>query len=325
MKEIQENLRKGRFLVLGRAGMDLYPDPAGTKTEYAEKMVAHLGGSSANIAVALVRHGCAASIVTSVSDDAIGRFSVNKLKDFGVCTKYVSSVGGEKRTSLAIVESTIEDHQSVIYRNGAADFMMSKSDVESIDLKNYDAVVFTGTMLAAQESRDATAWVLKQADRFGLVKIFDVDFRPYSWESSQQAGEVYTHFAHRSDIVVGNDDEFAVMAGSKSAGQRLAKKLGCRPRSIVIYKKGSHGAVSFSLDQEIHTGVFSVKALKPVGAGDGFMGGFLQSLVNGYDLEGSVVRGSACAAIVVSRVGCAAAMPSTIELNHFLQQHNTAA
>jgi 5-dehydro-2-deoxygluconokinase len=37
----------------------------------------------------------------------------------------VRSVGGEARNSLAVVETTIEDHQSVIYRNGAADFEMT--------------------------------------------------------------------------------------------------------------------------------------------------------------------------------------------------------
>ena len=48
------------FLVIGRAGMDLYADPPGTRIEEASRFVAHLGGSSANIAVALVRQGCRA-------------------------------------------------------------------------------------------------------------------------------------------------------------------------------------------------------------------------------------------------------------------------
>lgn len=325
MKEIQERLSKGRFLVLGRAGMDLYPDPAGTKTEYAEKMVAHLGGSSANIAVSLVRHGCSASILTKVSDDAIGRFSVNKLNDFGVCTKHVSFVGGEKRTSLAIVESTTEDHQSVIYRNGAADFMVTSTDFSDVKFEHYDGLIFTGTMLADEDSRNAAERALQAADEFGLVKIFDVDFRPYSWPSLQGAGEVYTRFSHMSDIVVGNDEEFAVMAGNKTEGQKMAKELGSRPGCISIYKMGSDGAISYQSDQEIHTGIFSVKALKPVGAGDAFMGGLLQSLVKDYDLKASVIRGSACAAIVVARVGCASAMPSSTELDEFLQKHNAAA
>ncbi|MFN4129618.1 MAG: PfkB family carbohydrate kinase, partial [Paracoccaceae bacterium] len=56
-----------KFLVVGRAGMDLYADPPGTQIEHATRFTAALGGSSANIAVALTRQGCAAALVTCVS------------------------------------------------------------------------------------------------------------------------------------------------------------------------------------------------------------------------------------------------------------------
>jgi hypothetical protein len=46
------------FLVIGRAGMDLYADPPGTTIENATAFTTALGGSSANIAVALTRQGC---------------------------------------------------------------------------------------------------------------------------------------------------------------------------------------------------------------------------------------------------------------------------
>ena len=32
------------FVIIGRAGMDFYPDPPGTKTENAERFVCCLGG-----------------------------------------------------------------------------------------------------------------------------------------------------------------------------------------------------------------------------------------------------------------------------------------
>ena len=50
-------IKKNNFLIIGRAGIDIYPDPPGTKTEEANQFVAHLGGSSANIAVELTKLG----------------------------------------------------------------------------------------------------------------------------------------------------------------------------------------------------------------------------------------------------------------------------
>jgi 5-dehydro-2-deoxygluconokinase len=61
--------------------------------------------------------------------------------------------------------------------------------------------------------------------------------------------------------------------------------------------------------------------LKPTGAGDSFMGGFVSGLAAGYDLKTAVLRGSACASLVVSRVGCAPAMPTPTELDAFLNTH----
>ena len=50
-------LAGGLVYCLGRAGMDLYPEPAGVITEEAEQFRADMGGSAANIAVALSRQG----------------------------------------------------------------------------------------------------------------------------------------------------------------------------------------------------------------------------------------------------------------------------
>jgi len=58
--------------------------------------------------------------------------------------------------------------------------------------------------------------------------------------------------------------------------------------------------------------------LKPTGAGDAFMGGFVTGIMAGLDLEAAVKRGTAAAAIVVTRVGCAPAMPDEAELQQFM-------
>jgi 5-dehydro-2-deoxygluconokinase len=48
------------------------------------------------------------------------------------------------------------------------------------------------------------------------------------------------------------------------------------------------------------------------------MGGFLAALATGRPLREAVLRGSAAAAMVVARVGCAPAMPTGEDLDAFL-------
>ena len=311
----------GSFLIIGRAGMDLYADPPDTRIEEATSFAATLGGSSANIAVALVRQGCMAALVTCVSDDAVGRFCLNQLDHYGIDRTHVRPVAGEARNSLAVVETRIEDCQSVIYRNNAADFAMGMEDVENINYSRFSALITTGTVLAAEPSRSAAFRAFALARAAGLPLIFDVDYRPYSWPSPQVAAEVYSRAGASCDIIVGNDVEFGFMAGHPERGLDKARSLVAEGAKIVVYKMGEKGAITITRDAEYATGIYRTKAMKPTGAGDSFLGAFIAGLANNLPIKAAVLRGSAAAAMVVARVGCAPAMPTSAELDAFLAEH----
>lgn len=305
-----------RFLVVGRAGMDFYADPPGSRIEGAGRFVAALGGSAANIAVALVRQGCGAALASAVSRDAVGRFVRGELRRYGVDDRYVIDVEGEFRTSLAVVETRDEDCQSVIYRNGAADFQLGCPDFAA---GQFGAVVLTGTVFAAEPSRSVGFQILARAAETGTPVVLDVDYRRYSWGADREAAEVCGRVCAGCDIIVGNDEEFGMLAGGYEGGLGLARVMG--KRAVVVYKMGARGAVTFSPGGDFDSGIYQVRALKPTGAGDGFMGGFLAGLATGDGLQQAVARGSATAAMVVTEVGCAPAMPDTAALALFMADH----
>lgn len=318
---ILDGIKKRNFLVIGRVGMDLCPDPAGTSIPEATNMVVGMGGSSANIAAGLSKLGCKSALVTSVSDDAVGWYCEGQLDRYGVDRTHVKRITGECRTSLAVYETRVEDHQSVIYRNNAADFQMSVEDVEAVDYSQYGALITAGTVFAAEPSRSAAFRAFELARAAGLPIIFDVDYRPYSWPSEQVAEDVLSRAGALSDVIVGNDEEFGFMAGDISRGLDKARELAAFSAAIVVYKMGAEGAVTFADQQETRTGIYPVTALKPTGAGDSFMAGFLASLSEGREMQVAVLRGSACASIVVAQPGCAPAMPVPAELEDFLASH----
>ncbi|MBC7735637.1 MAG: 5-dehydro-2-deoxygluconokinase [Candidatus Saccharibacteria bacterium] len=313
-------LRKNSFVIIGRVGMDLFTAP-GLAMDQVDGFTVDIGGSAANIAVGIVKLGGQASLVTRVADDAVGRFCVGKLARYGVGTQHVVPIGGEARNSLAVYESRVAGHQSVIYRNGAADFGMTVADVEAVDYSQFGAMITAGTVFAAEPSRTATFRAIDLARAAGLPIIFDVDYRPYSWPNPQIAAEVLSRAGAMSDVIVGNDDEFGFMAGDKAAGLAMARNLARAQAAIVIYKMGEQGAVTFQGGSEFRTGIYPVTALKPTGAGDSFLAGFLTGLAGGQDLSAAVLRGAACAAIVVGRPGCAPAMPDQADLDRFLSDH----
>ena len=314
ISKIQQN----NFLLIGRAGVDIYPDPPGTKTENAINYVTHLGGSSANMGVQLTKYGGSCSLLTRVSNDSLGKYVLNQLDYYGVKKNLIKLEDNESRTSFAVVETTVKDHQSIIYRHKAADLFLNKKDIDSANIKNYGCILLTGTSLAAEPSRTSVLYALEIAKSNNIPVIMDIDYRPYTWETEMKAKEIYNTAIGNCSGVIGNDDEFAVLSGNYSKGLEYAKKLSSKS-DLVIYKMGEKGSITYANNKEITKGIFSVKPLKPTGAGDAFMGSFVGALLKNYDLEKSLEIGSAAAAIVVTKVGCAPAMPDLEEVIEFMK------
>ncbi len=319
------SIASGSFLVIGRAGMDLYADPPGASVETTEGFRTALGGSAANIAAGLVRLGCAADLVTCVSDDAVGRFVRGQLRTYGVGTQHVHTAGHPYRNSLAVTETRLEDCQNVIYRNGAADLALSPDHMAAVPFEGAGALVVTGTALSAEPSRSACIEAMGRAAAASVPVVFDVDFRPTAWPSRDEAHDVCSDAARHCGMIVANDEEFDVLAGRAGAGLALAEKLAAKEGKTCVYKMGEKGSVTFGAVSRVETPVFAIEALKPMGAGDAFMAGLLAGLAQGRSLAEALRRGSAAAAIVVSRFGCAPAMPTAGELDAFLRDRSGEA
>ena len=308
-------------IIVGRVGLDLYPEPDGTRIEDAARFITDLGGSAGNIAVALARQGASAALISPLSDDAVGRFVRATMATYQVDTSRCRAVAGDFRTSLALAETRASDCEVVIYRNGAADLQMDGEDVDAAFIANASVLILTGTALAAEPSRSASMAALAAGREAGTFTILDVDHRAYSWMSEREAASAYAAAAGSCDAVVGNEQEFGLIAGSPDGALAAATDLVRTGRAFAILKKGDGGSVTITPDAVFDTGIVPVSMKKPFGAGDAFMGGLVAALLQGLTIEAAVLRGSASAAIVVSRRGCASAMPTADEVDLILSRY----
>ena len=299
--------------------MDIYPEPPGTKIDDVQNFSTHLGGSAANTCVALSKLNVASDLVTCVSDDAIGNYIFKKLDDFNIGKKFCRRINKKFQTQIAVVETILENNQSILYRNNSCDLQLDQSDIERINFEDFSSVFISGVTLSSNPSRDAVFLAVEKATALKLPLIIDLDYRPYNWESDEKKSEVYKNIMKEMDVIIGNDLEFNI-ADNSSDGLKLAQTLIQKKPSIIIYKMGEKGSKVYTKDSEQDFGIYNVQAIKPTGAGDAFNGGFLSSLYQGFSLEDSVKRGSANAAIVVTKVGCSSAMPNLEELNQFIKQ-----
>ena len=316
--KLKQRMAKGKFVIVGRAGMDLYPKPANKQTSEAGTFISDLGGSAANIAVSISKLGGRSQIITVVSDDEIGDFVWKKLEEHEVDTSLVTkSQNNSARTSLAIAEIK-EVPKVVIYRNNAADLLIDKQNIDSLNLENYAGIVITGTALSDEPSRSTINLLIEKSKNAKCPVIFDVDYRANAWTSISLASAELRGVAKIADMCVGNREEFEIMFEQTDLRKVSAN---FNPNQLVLFKKGADGCdIILDGETESYT-VFKVKAKKPYGAGDAFLGTILHSLSNGLSLESAIKRGNASAAIVVSKEGCSSAMPNLNQLIEFIETH----
>ena len=120
------------------------------------------------------------------------------------------------------------------------------------------------------------------------------------------------------DMFFANDEEVKMLAGENnliSAGKRLIE----RGPSLLIIKKGEHGALLISDDFVFGTLAFPCEnVVDPTGAGDSFGGGFLGYLdkVQSYDeahLRRAAVYGSVMASFTIETFGIEGLKALTLE------------
>ena len=317
-EKVSKRLGSGPVYCIGRAGMDLYPEPVGANTEDAEYFRADMGGSAGNIAVALARQGGHAALVTVFSNDQVGRFVQAKCNQYGVDITFCQTQGGPYRNSLAIAETKPQNAAVVIYRNDASDLQISEKDIQRLDFSKAGGLLITGTAISGEPSASAVSIAIAAARRVRCPVIFDIDYRENAWPDAAAAALRMRHELAQADILVGNNDEFAVLCGGDEAMGLAAARAYAETGQLVLYKRGELGCISLYREHVIETGIFPVALAKPFGAGDAFLGNFLVRLSIDGDVHSAVLRGSAAAAYVVARVGCASAMPDKQQLDDFM-------
>ncbi|MCP3686784.1 MAG: hypothetical protein GY784_00075 [Gammaproteobacteria bacterium] len=307
--------RKFTALVLGRAGLDLYPQPNGCKIKDALSFSSDLGGSAGNIAVAIARAGASAGLISALSNDAVGDFVRQRLVEAGVDIALITSTISNERTSLAIAEVIPADCEVVIYRNDPADLKIKSSQLVSDALKQANNLIVTGTSLIDIESRAETLAIMRQASNAGCQVWLDLDYRAWNWPDLETTRTAYREAVTLSRVIVGNEDEFSVLTDDFATQTGLSRERG----QVVVLKRGSAGASLYAGKTRLDSGIYRLEAVKPYGAGDAFLGNLLVHYMHSGDWLKALDAGSAAAALVVSQRGCASAMPDPDELKNLQQ------
>ncbi len=336
MKEAAITDKPLDLITMGRSSVDLYGEQVGGRLEDMRSFAKYVGGCPANIAIGTSRLGLSSAIITRVGDEQMGRFIFETLAHEGVDVSQVTS-DPDRLSALVILgirdEATIPH---IFYRTDCADMAISADHIDPAFVARARAVLVSGTHMSTPGVENATRELIRCATGSGARVIFDIDYRPTLWGVAQHAAGENRFVADGKitarlqsivadcDLIVGTEEEIHIAGGSTDTLLALRRIRDLSDATIVL-KRGALGCVVFteaipaSLDEGISAEGFAVEVYNTLGAGDGFLSGFLRGWLRDEKIETCCRYGNACGAIVVSRHGCAPASPSWAELSDYLE------
>ncbi len=320
------------LITVGRVSLDLFARDIGAEFHDISSFETSVGGSPVNIAIGASRLGLRSIAFTAVGADEVGRFARHYLARQGVNTDYIA-IKPERRTGMAVVGVQPPDQfPLVFYRENPADIHLSISEAQALPLDATRALSLSGTALSRGDTRDVCLYLAEQARRRGLTTFIDLDLRPDQWAHPLAYGLNLRRVLPLCDVIIGTEEEFyaalsltpePIMAGRAApdqAGlQALLRQLCADFDAALILKRGDRGVTIVRRERQVDAPGYPVEILNTVGAGDGFASGLIYGWAQGWGWERAARFANACGALVVTRQGCARALPRRAEVDRFIK------
>ena len=323
------------LIAVGRSSVDLYGEQVGGRLEDMGSFAKYVGGSPTNTVIAAARLGLRTGLLTRVGADHMGRFIREELVREGVDVRGVHTDPARLTALVVLGIRSRESFPLIFYRENCADMALSELDLDDALLASARAVLINGTHLSTPGVFAASLGAARRVKAQGGRVVFDVDYRPVLWGlTAKDLGE--NRFVLNAgvteclqavlplcDLIVGTEEELCILGGTIELLAAIGN-IRLQTAATLVCKRGGRGCVAFAnaIPDDIESGLvvsgFKIQVLNVLGAGDAFMGGFLRGWLRGEPLELCCRMGNACGAIVVSRHGCAPAMPTWEELQLFL-------
>ncbi len=305
-------------ITIGRVGVDIYPLQVGVGLEDVSSFGKFLGGSATNVAVAAARHGRRSAVITRTGADPFGRFVHRALTELGVDDRFVTDVPNLP-TPVTFCEIFPPDHFPIYFYRlpKAPDLVIEPDELDLEAIRTSRIFWATVTGLSQEPSRGAhhAAWA---ARGHAPLTILDLDYRPMFWPTPQAATAEVRRALPRVTVAVGNIDEVEIAVGERDP-HRAAAALLSAGVELAVVKQGPKGVLAATRDGVVEVPPAPVEVVNGLGAGDGFGGALCHGLLAGWPLERVLRFANAAGAIVASRLECSTAMPTTAEVERFLE------
>lgn len=303
-------------VVIGRIGVDLYPNEIETPLSEVRTFTRFVGGFAGNVATGLARLGVRAAVLSRVGKEGHGEFVRRFLEEEGVSTAMLGT-DPEWPTPPTFCEIWPPEHFPITYYRHptAPDWQTSHDDADFGAIAAAPLLYASATCLAQSPSRELT---LEALERHPATTIFDLDHRPALWADPEDYRRLAQEAIAHATIVVGNQDELEASVGSRQALLEAHDVA-------VVEKRGSNGALVATRGETTETDPHPVEVVNGLGAGDAFAAAMGWRLLEGDDLPEAVRWANVAGALVAAEHSCSEAMPTAGAIEQALNERTPTA
>ena len=296
------------ILVVGSLNADLVvraprvPQPG--ETISGEDLQVIPGGKGANQAVAAARLGAHVSMLGRVGKDNFGDFLLDNLKLNNVDSQFVQRDDASTGTAIIVVDA---NGQNSIVLSPGANGKVSPADVE------HASFPAGGLLLLQLEIPTPTVLCAAQRARENGLRVI---------LNPAPAKSLPDELIALADFLIPNETELSLLTGMDvediPSAEQAARALLQRGAKHVILTLGSKGALIVDEGISTHVDTFKVNVVDTTAAGDAFIGGFANALLQNRSLEEAVQYGCACGALATTKFGAQPSLPTKEEVEKLI-------
>jgi fructokinase len=268
-----------------------------------------LGGAPANFAYHARALGAAASVVTRIGNDALGREILSRFRemDLPIATVQVDEIAPTGTVTVSLDGQGIP--QFIIHEQVAWD-RLALTEQAMKEMGKAAAVCFGSLAQRDVTSRGAIHGLLEAAPAAAL-RVFDVNLRQKYYSRA-----VIEHSLRLSNVFKLNDGELPILAEMFALGgstrdqiERLAEDYGLR---VVALTRGAEGSLLYQQGRWSEQTAQRTHVVDTVGAGDAFTAALVMGLLNDVDLDSIHATSAELARFVCSCPGATPSLPSNL-------------
>ena len=215
---------KNKVITFGEIMLRL-ATPGFLRFSQSNTLNATFGGGEANVAVSLANFGIPVDFVTRLPKNDIAQACLMDLRRYGVGIEKVIT-GGERMGVYFLETGAVSRGSKVIYDRAHSSIAEIKSGMIDWDKVFEGAEWFhwTGiTPAISQGAADVCLEAIQKANQKGITVSCDLNYRKNLWKYGKKAGEVMTPLVAGTDIVLGNEEDAAMVLNIHPEGVDVTK------------------------------------------------------------------------------------------------------